>query len=811
MTDGLIRTDGEALVNSDSVAYDEKHGRDTLVEQATGIIDVSLPDFGEVVSIPLVKGQKATLNFDAAAATPIVEVNDFVLTFDNNGDGIADSRIVFLNLVEESQGANAPQLVIDGIELSAGLLIGQAQELVEGQTLETAAGAGSGGSTYSDDLGNSIDLLSAQGVLGGTLLEFGLLGTGGDTTDGFLISIEDDIPNVAPVLSTETTFVDEIQNNSFTEGFQQNSILTSLSDGGWVVTWDSNGQDGFGDGVYGQAYNSDGSLQGIEFQVNTETGNNQLEPHVTGLSDGGWVVTWTSNGQDNSGFGIFGQAYNADGTRQGIEFQVNTETANDQSDNSAASLSKGGWVVTWESVGQDSSGFGIFGQAYNADGTRQGIEFQVNTETISFQGNPFVTGLSDGGWVVTWTSNGQDVSGLGVFGQAYNADGTRQGIEFQVNTETANNQLDPSVASLSDGGWVVIWDSEDQDVSGSGVFGQAYNADGTRQGIEFQVNTVTLKDQFDNSVAGLSDGGWVVTWHSEDQDGSGLGVFGQTYNADGTRQGTEFQVNTETINSQGDPFVTGLSDGGWTVTWTSIGQDGDGLGVFSKTFNSDGSVRSYYDPSTGLRYYAYNEGGEALIIFADLSISDADDTSLFSASVIVTDFIIGDELGLSAGYTLPAGITMNFDATTGTLNLSGTASLTDYEAALEHVTYSSTSDNPNVSGLNPTRTITIQLNDAQDNSNVISQTIDVNGLNVGTAIIGTVADETLSGTLLDNLIEGGGGEDTLSGGLGADIFRFGAGELGNDVITDFSLAEGDILHLGDLLSGEEENSLDNYL
>ncbi|WP_421780451.1 DUF5801 repeats-in-toxin domain-containing protein, partial [Kiloniella litopenaei] len=188
MTDDLNRNGGDAMVDTNDVNVVGETGRETLVGQAAGAVEVSAPAQGETVNVTLVKGQTANLAFDATAATPIVEGNDFVLTFDTNGDGEADSRIVFQNLVEESQGADAPVLVIGGVELSAGLLIGQAQALAEGETLETAAGAGAGpagggGSVYSDDLGNAIDLLNAQGVIDPTELQFGLLEGQDEITD----------------------------------------------------------------------------------------------------------------------------------------------------------------------------------------------------------------------------------------------------------------------------------------------------------------------------------------------------------------------------------------------------------------------------------------------------------------------------------------------------------------------------------------------------------------------------------------------------------------------------------------------------
>ena len=51
----------------------------------------------------------------------------------------------------------------------------------------------------------------------------------------------------------------------------------------------------------------------------------------TALAGGGWVVTWESSGQDGSDAGIYQQAYSADGSALGGEIQVNATTAGDQS------------------------------------------------------------------------------------------------------------------------------------------------------------------------------------------------------------------------------------------------------------------------------------------------------------------------------------------------------------------------------------------------------------------------------------------------------------------------------------------------
>ena len=117
---------------------------------------------------------------------------------------------------------------------------------------------------------------------------------------------------------------EESRINTYTDDAQDGQQIAMLSDGGWVVTWRSNQQDSFNSGVYQQAYNADGTTRGAETQVNTFTFMDQLRPEITALSDGGWVVAWSSESQDGSGYGVYQQAYNADGTARGAETRVNT-------------------------------------------------------------------------------------------------------------------------------------------------------------------------------------------------------------------------------------------------------------------------------------------------------------------------------------------------------------------------------------------------------------------------------------------------------------------------------------------------------
>ncbi len=331
---------------------------------------------------------------------------------------------------------------------------------------------------------------------------------------------------------------------------------------------------------------------GSEFQVNVYTANDQYGPAVTALKDGGFVIAWHSMGQDGSGFGVYSRRYTADEVG-GPELQLNSYTNSDQDSPSVAALEDGGFVITWHSMGQDGSGHGVYGRRYTANGVGSS-EFQVNVYTANDQYGPAVAALKDGGFVIAWHSMGQDGSGFGVYSRRYTADEVG-GPELQVNSYTNSDQDSPSVAALEDRGFVITWHSMGQDGSGHGVYGRRYTANGVGSS-EFQVNVYTANYQYGPAVAALEDGGFVITWHSMGQDGSGHGVYGRRYMANGVGS-SEFQVNVYTANYQYGPAVAALKDGGFVIAWQSRGQDGSGEGIYSRLYKPRSSVTPVISPS----------------------------------------------------------------------------------------------------------------------------------------------------------------------------------------------------------------------
>lgn len=303
-----------------------------------------------------------------------------------------------------------------------------------------------------------------------------------------------------------------------------------------------------------------GVYGGEETQVNTSTAGDQENAAVTRLADGGWVVTW--EGLDGNSSGIFQQRYHSDGSPSGLETRVNSTTLNLQDLHQVTPLNDGGWVVVWKSENQDGDDSGIYLQAFNDDGSARGIETQVNTYADSAQTLPQISALADGRWVVSWTSDGQDGSSWGIFQNVFEIDASSLVGEVQVNTYATGRQSVPHVTAFSGGGWVVTWESDVQDGSGKGIYQQAFNSFGVPLQSEVRVNTYTNSDQLQPVTAALEGGGWVVVWVSSGQDGNGYGIYQQVFDSGGNAIGSETQVNTYALHSQADSKVAALAGGG---------------------------------------------------------------------------------------------------------------------------------------------------------------------------------------------------------------------------------------------------------
>ncbi len=292
---------------------------------------------------------------------------------------------------------------------------------------------------------------------------------------------------------------------------------------------------------------------------------------VTALPDGGWVVTWEAEnifaGAVVDPADIYLQRYDKDGGKTGPTAALvnNGQGGQDgkyQHFPAIATLADGGFVVTWVSDGTE-----IYFQRFAAGGGAAGPETQVTIAADPPPTNadgaplpdlmPAVAGLADGTWVIAW------VEGNDTHQQRFDAAG-KVDAEIVIETPDAGDAY-PNVAALADGGWIATWNFLANDI---GVSQQRYDKDGKPVG-EIGVVAAALVGLWGSAVTALKDGGWLVTWETGDGAATSGYTYIQRYRADGAKAGEPALVAVDGFSTY--PVVAGLEGGGWVVAWSADG------------------------------------------------------------------------------------------------------------------------------------------------------------------------------------------------------------------------------------------------
>lgn len=139
----------------------------------------------------------------------------------------------------------------------------------------------------------------------------------------------------------------------------------------------------------------------------------------------------------------------------------------------------------------------------------------------------------------------------------------------------------------------------------------------------------------------------------------------------------------------------------------------------------------------------YNDGGAAVAISSQIQVTDSDNNLIDGAEVSITNNFISTEDALS--FTPTANVSGSYDPGTGVLTLSGQDTKANYESVLRSVTYQNSSPTPNEN----VRTVSFQVFDWDDASNVVSRDVNIITVNTPPVVFG------ISGTPL-NYSEGTG-------------------------------------------------------
>ncbi|TMP37625.1 dockerin type I domain-containing protein [Pseudoalteromonas rubra] len=102
-----------------------------------------------------------------------------------------------------------------------------------------------------------------------------------------------------------------------------NPTISRLSSGEFIVIWEHTYVDESSDDILARRLDADGNPKGETFKVNSHTEKSQLDIAIEALENGGYIITWMDYADETTEGDVYAQAFLSDDTRNGDEFQVN--------------------------------------------------------------------------------------------------------------------------------------------------------------------------------------------------------------------------------------------------------------------------------------------------------------------------------------------------------------------------------------------------------------------------------------------------------------------------------------------------------
>lgn len=335
---------------------------------------------------------------------------------------------------------------------------------------------------------------------------------------------------------------------------QSDTQIIGLSNGNFLVVWVESGTTGVGtdagSDIVGKILDPFGGVVQDSFEINYFGffSNNETDFSIAPTNDGGFVIAYTSNGiSDPNQSRIVWSRHDANGGQTIVQSIALETVADDFYANPQVTFNMvtGESIVSYtDDVGTDTD---INGVIISATGT-VGAEFQFAQNSSDFDGNAGTAILTGGNSVNLYRED--DFGNVNL--EAYIVNGTG-GFVANISV-TGNAASDPQVAALSDGNWVAVW------VEGNNINYRVFGPTGT------PVTAVltaagTADNENEPSVVGLPQGGFAIVW---DNDSNG-DMQGQLFTNAGVTDGSAFTV----ANTTTSPSVGVTSDGRLVFTWLS--------------------------------------------------------------------------------------------------------------------------------------------------------------------------------------------------------------------------------------------------
>ncbi|MBM4395259.1 MAG: putative metal-binding motif-containing protein [Deltaproteobacteria bacterium] len=393
----------------------------------------------------------------------------------------------------------------------------------------------------------------------------------------------------------------EFRVNTATADWQRAGMAAVAPDGRTLMAWLSMAeteepQETWPARLWVKGFGPDLSVAKEEFRLGQDKPVSR-RPDCTATADGRFVVAWGYSGIGPDAY-IAIRRLGSDFEPDGPESALPREQDEWQMDPAVVSLLDGGIVVGWSTfkglpVPEDpdvtSRDHDILATFVSGDGS-YAPPFRLNSVTPFLQWTPRLAGLTGGGFVAVWTTYGvHDPVGSSlkypdVHGRCFGADGQATSPEFEVNEVFEGNQQDPTVAALSDGGFVVGW-TDKQGPKPAKSFARRYGPQCTPSGPAIEFVSEEPHSKHWVQVAGSGDGRFAVAWFDKNK-----GVPLQVFGPDGEPLGVPSVAN---VHPGGGKTVTDLvpmPGGDLLVVWEggTWGElDGDGTGVYARRVSWD--------------------------------------------------------------------------------------------------------------------------------------------------------------------------------------------------------------------------------
>ena len=350
--------------------------------------------------------------------------------------------------------------------------------------------------------------------------------------------------------------------NTYENLAQQNPKISKLADGGFVVVWESWNQQGNSNlGIYAQRYNANGDKNGAEFKV-SDDGQRQERPNVTGLSGGGFVVSWDDGNYPDPLFSVYNSSGDLVVDSQNVP--VGASSSADVRGINVIALSDNNFAISWNTKESGTLNSYTFAQLYNSAGVALSDIFKVNTSTGTIISNTSsrLVDLKSGGFLAVWEAGGPTYL---KYAQTFDATGNKVSDETQLPGSGLGNGM--LISELSNGQYVsVYYKSINGDGYGTGpIYATLMDSSLNAIGSEFQINDFSGVLQSLGHITPLDDGGFVVAW-------SEAGGKGQRFDASGAKIGAEFSI--------GSSGAATLSNGNFVSI--KVATDSSETGVFGQ-------------------------------------------------------------------------------------------------------------------------------------------------------------------------------------------------------------------------------------